>query len=124
MVYSNASLSEYPATDSNVNLKNAYEITFRANSETPYIAESGTQDTFGIVIPSALASVFGVKGGDVIKLQMAAENDFTTRFQVRSTASTVPGMFFTDYQSTLKLYEATLGVQVMISEEVYGKLLD
>ena len=38
LLYSNASLSEYPETDPNFNNKNAYLTTFTANWEYPYIA--------------------------------------------------------------------------------------
>ena len=96
MIFSNSSLSEYPATDQNNN-KNAYNITLQANHEAPYWIQYGTEETFGIVIPSALANIFASKPGDVVKLMQGFNNEYTTRFQVRATASTMPGMFFTNY---------------------------
>mmetsp|Transcript_12263 Transcript_12263/g.16648 ORF Transcript_12263/g.16648 Transcript_12263/m.16648 type:complete len:130 (+) Transcript_12263:1593-1982(+) len=54
----------------------------------------------------------------------AGENDFTSRALVRASASSVPGMVFTDYQSTLLYYSMTIGVPVMISTDAYKTMLD
>ena len=53
MIYSDEDLSEYPPTKSDNN-KNAYNITFRVDGNSPYDAQYGTSKTFGVVIPRAL----------------------------------------------------------------------
>lgn len=68
MIYSNASLTDYPATVPNFNIKNTYSTTFSKNSKTPYAAQGGTEATYPCVIPSALASSFAVEVGDLVKL--------------------------------------------------------
>ena len=68
LLYSNASLSEYPSTDPAFNNKNAYLTTFSADWETPYVAQAGTSETFTTIIPSALANKFALEAGDIVKL--------------------------------------------------------
>ena len=68
MLYSNASLSDYPPSNPEFNPKNTYTTTFSNYEDMPYAAQSGTEVTFPCVIPSALASKFAVKAGDVVKI--------------------------------------------------------
>ena len=43
---------------------------------------------------------------------------------VRSSASQMPGMLFTDYQTTLLLYQSLYGIPVLITEDTYKTMLD
>ena len=67
MLYSDEDLSPYPATEENINNKNAYNITFRNWQWSPYYAQAGTEKTYGVVIPSALATNMALEAGDVVK---------------------------------------------------------
>ena len=68
MLYTDEDLSTYPATEEDINNKNAYNITFRNWDWSPYYAQQGTEKTFGVVIPSALASEMALEAGDVVKV--------------------------------------------------------
>ena len=124
LLYSNASLSEYPSTDPAFNNKNAYLTTFSADWETPYVAQAGTSETFTTIIPSALANKFALEAGDIVKLMQSKDNDFTTRFQIRSTASAMPGLLFTDYQTTMMIYDSSFGVPMVITDDAFSKMLE